>query len=546
MKIINNKKFQDSEEIRKVGINLLTEGNKEKVRISDIITKEDIKLWKPQDNILIAAPMGAGKSYFCKNVLYDFAKNTGGKILMLIHRANCVEQFKYELEADNKTDVIEVATYQSLECAKLHNSNKYDLATYQFIVCDEFHYFFNDSSFNNKTAISFNMIMNNTKSIHIFMSATGEYMTKYMKKYIEDNGLRKAIQYEVPFDFSFIEELTFFHKDITIEEFLKEGIAKGQKGIFFIQSAEKAYKFYSKYKRHCVFNCSANNKKYYQFVDKEKIKNILINQKFEEQFLITTSCFDAGINIIDLDVKHIVIDIVDIGSLIQCIGRKRIQSPDDKVYVYIKIINNQKLAGLKRTMGNKIEMANFYMDNDFSMHKLIEKYPMQNDINNILYDDLVYDKNGRVIPNSYTKKINEPMYFKKKEDIADYSFMLKKSNKFGYCKYLALKFGFYDKETERYTYRIINEDYELNDYLEKMVQDKVILLQLKDRSELIKKINAKQNGKLLKKADTLNKVLEERGIDYRIKNFATTRYLADQNGNKIKKIYKGAWKVIPF
>lgn len=86
----------------------------------------------------------------------------------------------------------------------------------------------------------------------------------------------------------------------------------------------------------------------------------------------------------------------------------------------------------------------------------------------------------------------------------------------------------------------------MNDYLEKMVQDKVILLQLKDRSELIKKINAKQNGKLLKKADTLNKVLEERGIDYRIKNFATTRYLADQNGNKIKKIYKGAWKVIPF
>ena len=77
---------------------------------------------------------------------------------------------------------------------------------------------------------------------------------------------------------------------------------------------------------------------YYDYVDKEKIKNLLINQRFEEQFLITTSCFDAGINIIDTDVKHIVIDIVDIGSLIQCIGRKRIQSEDDKVHIYIKII----------------------------------------------------------------------------------------------------------------------------------------------------------------------------------------------------------------
>jgi hypothetical protein len=524
----------------------LTEGNEARKRISDIITKDEIKLWKPQDNVLIAAPMGAGKSYFCKNVLYDFAKKSGGKILMLIHRANCVEQFKYEIEADGKSDVIEVITYQSLEYDKLHNYCKYNLSEYQFVVCDEFHYFFNDSSFNNKTAISFNMIMGNKESIHVFMSATGEHMSQYMKKYIKDNGLNDAIEYKVPFDFSFIRELTFFHKDVTMEEFLKEGINKGDKGIFFIQSAEKAYKLYSKYKKYCVFNCSANNKKYYDFVDKEKIKNILVNQRFEEQFLITTSCFDAGINIVDLEVKHIVIDIVDIGSLIQCMGRKRIQNPDDKVGIYIKIINNQKLAGLKRTMENKIEMADFYRDNGYSVDKLIEAYPMQNDINNILYDDLVYDENGNVIPNSYTKRINEPMYFKKKEDIADYSFMLKKFDKFGYCKYLAKMFGFYDENTGRFRYRMINEDYELDTYLEKMVKDKVVLLQLKDRKELIKKINAKQDGKLLKKADTLNKILEEREIDYRIKVFATTRYIQDKDGNKKKKIYKSAWKVVPF
>lgn len=517
-----------------------------KIRVSDVIKKEDVLRWKPRDNILIASPMGTGKSYFCKNILYDIAKDVNGKILMLIHRSNCVEQFKYEIEADGKSDVIEVITYQSLEYSALHNTNKFDLSQYKFIVCDEFHYFFNDSSFNNKTAISFNMIMNNTESIHVFMSATGDHMARYMRKYIKDNGLEEAIEYEIPFDFSFIQQLTFFHKDVTMEEFLKEGIEKGEKGIFFIQSAEKAYKLYSKYKKSCVFNCSANNKKYYDYVDRDKIKNLLINQRFNEQFLITTSCFDAGINIIDLDVKHIVIDIVDIGSLIQCIGRKRIQNDNDKIYVYIKIINNQKIAGLRQTMKNKIEMADFYRISGFSVNKLIEKYPLQNDINNILYDDLVYDNNGKVIPNSYTKKINEPMYFKKKEDIADYSIMLKKFGEFGYCKYLASIFQFYDKETGRHTYRMIYEDYELDSYLDKMVKDEVVLLQLKDRSELIKKINAKQDGKLLKKADTLNKILEEREIDYRIKEFATTRYILDKQGNKKKKKYKSAWKVIPF
>lgn len=515
--------------------------------ITDVINKEEARNWKPGSDVLISAPMGAGKSHFCKNPLYDIANEKNGRILMLIHRSNCVDQFKYELEIDGKTDIIDVLTYQSLEYRKLHNSNKkIDLSTYAYIVCDEFHYFFNDSSFNNKTAVSFQMIMNNTNAVHIFMSATGEHMRRYMRKYLKSNGMEKPIEYEVPFDFSFMEDLIFFHKDASMEELLKDGIEKGGKGIFFIQSAEKAYKLYAKYKEHCVFNCSANNKRYYEYVDKEKIKNILINERFEEQFLITTSCFDAGINIIDRDVKHIVIDIVDIGSLIQCIGRKRIQDENDKIYVYIKAINNQKLAGLKRSMEQKVEMADYYRKSGYSMEKLIEKYPMQNDVNNILYDDLTYDEDGNVIPNSYTKVINELMYFKKKEDIADYALMLEKYGKFGYCKYLAIKFGFYDEETGNYMYSTLMEDHELEDYLEKMVTDDTVMLQLRDRSELIKKVGAKQNGRLLKKAATLNQILEERELDYRIKEFETTRWYTDIKGQKKKKKYKNAWKVVRF
>jgi len=522
----------------------LTKCNKKRIRITDIIKKEDVKKWKPGNNILLSAPMGAGKSYFCKNTLYELAKEVKGKILMLIHRTNCVDQFKYEIETDGKSDVIDVVTYQSLEYAKLNNTNKFCLSDYTYIVCDEFHYFFNDSSFNNKTAVSFNMIMDNDTAIHLFMSATGEHMSRYMKKFIRDNKLEPAIEYEVPFDFSFIKQLTFFHKDATMEEFLKEGIKKGDKGIFFIQSAERAYKLYSKYKKYCIFNCSANNNKYYEYVDKEKIKNILINQRFEEQFLITTSCFDAGINIIDTDVKHVVIDIVDIGSLIQCMGRKRIQSEEDKVNIYIKIINNQRLAGLKRNMKERVEMADYYRINGYSINKLIMKYPMKNDPYNIIYDDLVHDEDGNVVPNSYTKKINELMYFKKKEDIADYSIMIKQYGNFGYCKYLAAKFGFYDKGTGAYTYRLINEDFDLENYLEKMVVDNTVMLQVRDRSELIKKINAKQNGRLLKGRNTLNQVLKEKEIYYEIKEFSTTRHIIDNSGKKKKKKYKQAWKIV--
>ena len=184
--------------------------NKKRIRITDIIKKEDVKKWKPGNNILLSAPMGAGKSYFCKNTLYELAKEVKGKILMLIHRTNCVDQFKYEIETDGKSDVIDVVTYQSLEYAKLNNTNKFCLSDYTYIVCDEFHYFFNDSSFNNKTAVSFNMIMDNDTAIHLFMSATGEHMSRYMKKFIRDNKLEPAIEYEVPFDFSFIKQLIIY------------------------------------------------------------------------------------------------------------------------------------------------------------------------------------------------------------------------------------------------------------------------------------------------------------------------------------------------
>ena len=41
-------------------------------------------------------------------------------------------------------------------------------------------------------------------------------------------------------------------------------------------------------------------------------------------------------------------------------------------------------------------------------------------------------------------------------------------------------------------------------------------------------------------------MLEERELDYRIKEFETTRYIEDSDGNKKKKKYKNAWKIVRF
>jgi hypothetical protein len=259
---------------------------------------------------------------------------------MLIHRSNCTEQFIDEILRDNKADVIDIKTYQKLEYKEL-KSYFNDLSEYQYIVCDEFHYFMSDASFSKTTDMSFDLILSQKFATKIFMSATGDQM----KRYINDNKNIKTIDYELPINFDFIEDLSFFNDDNTFELFIEEIIERNEKAIFFIQSAKKAYELYKKYKDYCLLNCSKHNKEYYKYIDKDKIKTMLTKERFEELILITTTCMDAGVNLIDTEMKHIICNVEDTGILIQCIGRKRIQNENDKIHLYIKVISNNSLGG---------------------------------------------------------------------------------------------------------------------------------------------------------------------------------------------------------
>lgn len=454
-------------------------------RVSEIITTQEIKKWKRNNIITITAGTGVGKSYFIKNILYAFAKKKKKKILMLIHRTNCVNQFKAEIKRDNKQDVIHIKTYQSIE------NKEINFKEYYYIICDEFHYFMSDASFNITTDISLNKVLEQKNKVKIFMSATGNYVQKYL------NNIKKyeTIDYEIPIEFNFIKHLSFFNKMQTLEEFIKECIEKKDKAIFFIQSAKEAYQLYNKYKEYSLFNCSKSNTKYYKYVDEEKINNMLVNERFEENILFTTSCMDAGVNIIDKELHHIVCDIKDLGTLIQCIGRKRIQSDNDYVNIYIKSLTNNQLGGMKTQLSKRIEKAEFLKGH--TVKEYILKYPRQNDYSNIVYDETVKEENkGK-------KKINELMYFKNLIDISIIDIMLLKKNKYAYNKYIVDLLGKNFDEV-----RILEESYKadtLENYLNDMIGKKIFK---EDQHELIEKISLKVDGKIQKSYSKLNEGLK--------------------------------------
>jgi hypothetical protein len=279
------------------------------------------------------------------------------------------------------------------------------------------------------------------------MSATGDYVHKYLNNHIKLN----TIDYVLEPNYSHIKQLTFYNKDTTLDVFIQSAIQSKEKSIFFIESAKKAYEFYSKYKEYCLFNCSKSNKDYYKFVDENKINQMLKNEKFNELVLITTTCLDAGVNINDTQLKHIVCDVKEIGTIIQCAGRKRLNKDDNELYLYVKSITNQQLGGRETQIRKRIEMAKYLKDH--TPAEYVNKYKRELDYSHIVYDEV--NEDGTI-----TKKVNLMMYFKSIVDIAEISIM-KTYGKYGFCKALSRKLGFYSEE-EGYEYRLIEEQLENN------------------------------------------------------------------------------------
>lgn len=498
--------------------------NKKKpLTVSDVITADDIKSWTPDVPVIILSGTGTGKSHFVKNTMYDVAKEENAQILMLIHRINCVRQFRMEIKKDNKQETITVDTYQKLQNDELNNK-EYNLGIFKYVVNDEFHYFLGDADYNNATDISFEKIMSMTNTIKIFMSATGEDIASYIRNY---SKVEPRV-YRLKLDRPTIGHLSFFMSDNYLAKLAAAIIESGERGIFFINSARKAYRLYEKFASDAVFNCGKQSK-YHTKVDDAEIKTILKNEKFDKPLLITTACMDSGLNLIDPALKYIVVDIPDVWSLVQCIGRKRSQSDNDLADVYIKTENNRRLGGKKGQITQSLSMAEYLRIH--STEEFLSQFPRRSDKTGIVYDAKVPGSKDYS-----TKRINELRYQKKVTDIGIIDEMLS-YGEYGYCKYIARLLGKYDPAREWYDYTVIKGDGTLKDYLENQVGQ--VMLERKDRRELIEKMDVKTHGKLKKKIETLNAVLEEDGLPYRIEEFATSRMV---NGKK--KNYKAAWRIV--
>lgn len=322
--------------------------------------KNEMYKWKRNDIVFLNAGTGTGKTSFIKMV----CETRQVDVLILTNRVANRKQIENDLDfLLYYPRRVNVLSYQALETSG--NGYVQALENYDFIFMDESHYFTKDNTFNTMTNCSYNklMTMRSKRAIRVFMSATNESIVKHgITTYANFSGnltydqLKKHVWiYEMKKNKSYISEIKKFYE---FSEIIDEINISKEKWLIFVSSYETGVEYMK-----LILN---KTKKSVAFLNRENIDNeeetakkvleSLINYSiFEEDILLATSIIDNGVNIIDKNLKNIVIFSNEFSETIQELGRKRCMDLEDNFVLYLPNETKRSLSGQLRNKQNKLK-----------------------------------------------------------------------------------------------------------------------------------------------------------------------------------------------
>lgn len=307
--------------------------------VTDVIG-EDYKKWNKGDIIKIKTQTGSGKSYFIKNTLIPYIDEINNlkifnefKVLILTNRIALSRQTKNDLlkkynmqipsNLKNLDDIkqiknITLMNYQSLNEYIMNESN-FNANYYDYIICDEIQYIFEDS-FTGNTELALNELIykSNKESIKIFMSATMEQLDNMINK-----SNCRMWEYDTNRDYSYLIPHAYSKQEQLIKQ-INDDKSK-DKWLIFVASIQKGKDLLKELQKNNIdavmIYKGRRDKK-----SREEFNNIITKEKFNSKVLITTKLLDNGVNIMDDEVKNIVVNSWSRENLIQSIGRVRFKS----------------------------------------------------------------------------------------------------------------------------------------------------------------------------------------------------------------------------
>lgn len=327
--------------------------------VSEVITKEEILTWEDNDSVRILGETGSGKTYWAINTLAPICDINNKKILFLVHRRSLYEQVLHDTIIANVDNTITVKTYQSI--ITKYKFGILDLSNYDIIIFDEYQFLTSDANFISDTEIIYNLIKLDTKQVKIFISANDmDFGLEFNKQYIignktKDINDRVSGAYILP---------NKHHFKGLIKELLD---TTDDKMFVYINSNDTMLKLIKEFKDEIALYVSEDNP-LFKYTNQKDIENLAINNKVDKRIILANSSIDAGVSIIDKDLKHIIAEERDIEKLYQVIGRKRIVD-NEKFDLYIADLHPRVLGGYKRQTLRQLELIKEYENNPMEFYR---------------------------------------------------------------------------------------------------------------------------------------------------------------------------------
>ena len=274
---------------------------------------------------------------------------------------------------------------------------KVDIKEVDYLILDEAHYFTSDSVFNKKTAEEFEYLHKECKGVKLYMTATPEAFVDAVKIYEKRNNIKgkdrliileqlKQITESDLEDFEYItadEEATdllrhvkehyefrFIH-EADREAFLREQVKisnPNNKMIYFTTNKIRGYgiaqqaegmTYRDNTAKGGAFICTLYDGNFKDTISMEERERIIQQGRFNTDVLVTTAVLDNGVNIHDKNVKRVIIDYVDVGEVVQMLGRVRTKSRaiDNKLEIVIILPTLEKINNEQRSLKRELEKS---------------------------------------------------------------------------------------------------------------------------------------------------------------------------------------------
>lgn len=274
-------------------------------------------------------------------------------------QAICMDFFATKNEFSGDAQSIQVMTYQTLENMLISEQEIKDFST---VVCDEAHYFLEDSLFNPNTQLSFDWLCDfivQRQGLAVCVSATLDDFKMKLVSELELDSVTGQVQSRVikshktgqmvaalverkPFygrywDYVFDRDDSGF--EITVRYLVSEqetiDILKEAKGkrLCFVSSKDRAERILEalvEAKIDASFVSSENKNS----EGVEIVSSLVRENKFSAAVLLATSVLDVGVNIKDGEISTIILDTFDRTCFLQMLGRIRMK-PEQEINVYI-------------------------------------------------------------------------------------------------------------------------------------------------------------------------------------------------------------------